>query len=123
MGGSVMDLLDRAEDHRRGALDRPARQVPRTLAVMYLGEPLFDRHEFAVWAGGHVAAGQYAGKCVRRRFELMAQDVGESAFFGFDDGAGVRAMSRHSMASASRASRRYRAPSSASRPVTARSGA
>ena len=24
MGGSVMDLLDRAEDHRRGALDRLA---------------------------------------------------------------------------------------------------
>ena len=70
MGGSVMDLLDRAEDHRRGALDRPAHQVPRTLAVMCLGEPLFDRHEFAVWAGGHVAAGQYAGKWVRRRFEL-----------------------------------------------------
>jgi hypothetical protein len=70
MGGSVMDLLDRAKDHRRGALDRPAHQVPRTLAVMYLGEPLFDRHEFAVWAGGHVAAGQYAGKWVRRRFEL-----------------------------------------------------
>jgi hypothetical protein len=56
---------------------------------MYLGEPLLDRHEFAVWAGGHVAAGQYAGKRVRGRFELAAQDVGESAFAGFDDGAGV----------------------------------
>jgi hypothetical protein len=40
--------------------------VPRTLAVLYLGEPLFDRHEFAVWAGGYVAAGQYAGKRVLR---------------------------------------------------------
>jgi len=30
MGGSVMDLLDRAEDYRRGALDRPAHRVPRT---------------------------------------------------------------------------------------------
>ena len=28
MGGSVMDLPDRAEDHRRGAPDRPAHQVP-----------------------------------------------------------------------------------------------
>ena len=28
MGGSVIDLLDRAEDHRRGALDRPADQMP-----------------------------------------------------------------------------------------------
>ena len=88
-GGLVLDLLDRAEDHRRGALDRPAHQVPGAVAVVYLGEPLFDRHEFAVRAGGHVAAGQHAGQCVRRRLELAAQDVGKSAFAGFDDGAGV----------------------------------
>ena len=56
---------------------------------MYLGEPLFDRHELAVWAGGHVDAGQHTGKRVRRRLELSVQDVGESAFVGFDDGAGV----------------------------------
>jgi hypothetical protein len=43
MGGFVMDLLDRAKDHRRGALDRPAHQVPWAVAVLYLGEPLFDR--------------------------------------------------------------------------------
>jgi hypothetical protein len=36
----VLDLLDGAEDHRRGALDRPAHQVPRAVAVMYLGEPV-----------------------------------------------------------------------------------
>ena len=40
LGGSLMDLLDRAEDHRRGALDGPAHQVPWAVAVMYLGEPL-----------------------------------------------------------------------------------
>jgi hypothetical protein len=57
--------------------------------VLYLGEPLFDRHEFPVWAGGHVAAGQCAGKRVWRRLELQAQDVGKSAFAGFDDGAGM----------------------------------
>ena len=70
MGGSVMDLLDRAEDHRRGALDRPAHQVPWAVAVLYLGEPLLDRHGLAVRAGGHVAVGQHAGKRVRRRLEL-----------------------------------------------------
>ena len=56
---------------------------------MYLGEPPVDRHGLAVRAGGHVAAGQHAGQRVRRRLELEAQDVGESAFAGFDDGAGV----------------------------------
>ena len=89
MGGFVMDLLDRAEDHRRGALDRPAHQVPWAVAVLYLGEPLFDRHEFAVRGGGHVTASQNAGQRVRRGIELQAQDVGKSAFAGFDDGAGV----------------------------------
>ena len=28
LGGSLMDLFDRFEDHRRGALDGPAHQVP-----------------------------------------------------------------------------------------------
>jgi hypothetical protein len=56
---------------------------------VYLGEPLFDRHGLAVRAGGHVAAGQHAGQYIWRRLELQAQNVGESAFFGFDDGAGV----------------------------------
>ena len=101
-----MDLLDRAEDHRRGVLDRPAHQVPRAVAVVYLGEPLLDRHEFAVRAGGHVAVGQHAGQRIRRGLELVAQDVGESAFSGFDDGAGVVRDQRHTMASACSASRR-----------------
>jgi hypothetical protein len=56
---------------------------------MYLGQPLFDRHGLAVRAGGHVAARQRAGQDVRRRVELGTQDIGESAFAGFDDGAGV----------------------------------
>ena len=84
-----MDLLDCAEDHRRGALDGPAHQVPWAVAVLDLGEPPFDRHGLAVRAGGHVAASQHAGQYVRCRVELGAQDVGESAFAGFDDGAGV----------------------------------
>jgi hypothetical protein len=45
MGGFVMDLLDRAKGHRRGALDRPAHQVSWAVAVLYLGEPLFDRRD------------------------------------------------------------------------------
>ena len=61
LGGCLMDLLDCAEDHRRGALDGPAHQVPRAVAVLYLGEPLLDRHGLAVRAGGHVAARQHAG--------------------------------------------------------------
>ena len=88
-GGSVLDLLDRAEDHRRGALDGPAHQVPGAVAVTYLGKPLLVPHGLAVRAGGHVAASKHAGERVRRGIELVAQDAGESAFAGFDDGAGV----------------------------------
>ena len=89
MGGSIVDLFDRAEDHRRGALDGPAHQVPGAVAAMYLGERLFDRHELTVRTGGHVAVGQHAGKLLRRRLKLQAQDVGKSAFARFDDGAGM----------------------------------
>ena len=84
-----MDLLDGAEDHRRGTLDGPAYQVPGAVAVVYLGEPLLDRHGLTIRAGGHVAASQHAGERARRGLELGAQDVSESAFAGFDDGAGV----------------------------------
>ena len=56
---------------------------------MYLGEPLFDRHELTVRAGGHVAVGQHAGKLLWPRLKLQAQDLSKSAFAGFDDGAGV----------------------------------
>jgi len=71
----------------------PAYQVSRAVAVMDLGEPPFDPHGLAVRAGGHVAAsqhaGQHAGQHVRCRLELGTQDLGESAFAGLDDGAGV----------------------------------
>jgi hypothetical protein len=85
----VVDLLDGKQDHRRGALDRPAHQVILAIPVMDLGKPLLDRHGLAVWAGGHVAVGQRAGQRIRCGFELQGQDVGEAAFAGFDDGAGV----------------------------------
>ena len=85
----MMDLLDCAEDHRRGALDGPAHQVPWAVAVVYLGEPPIYRYGLAVRAGGHVAARQHAGQDVRCRVELGTQDVGESAFASFDNGAGV----------------------------------
>ena len=83
------NLLDIVEDHRRGALDGPAHQVPGAVAVMDLGESPVDWDELAVRASGHVAAGQHAGKHVRRSLELQGQDVGESAFSGFGDGVGV----------------------------------
>ena len=57
--------------------------------MMDLDELPFGRYEFAVWAGGHVTAGQHAGKNVRGRLELQAQDVGKSALAAFDDGVGV----------------------------------
>jgi hypothetical protein len=44
---------------------------------------------FAARAGCYVAVGQHAGQRLWRGLELQAQDVGESAFFRFDDGAGV----------------------------------
>jgi hypothetical protein len=84
-----LDLLDGAQDHRRGAPDRPAHQVPWAVAVMYLRKPPFGRYESAVRAGRHVAVGQHAGQGIRCRLELQVQDVGKPAFFGFDDGAGV----------------------------------
>jgi len=56
---------------------------------MDLGEPPFDPHRLAVRTGGHVTARQHASQYVRRRLELGTQDIGESAFAGFDDGAGV----------------------------------
>jgi hypothetical protein len=56
---------------------------------VYLGESPVDRYGLAVRAGGHVAASQNAGQYVRCRVELRTQDIGESAFAGFDDGAGV----------------------------------
>ena len=108
----MTDLLDGAEDHRRGALDGPAHQVPRAVAVVYLGEPPADRHGLAVGAGGHVAASQNAGERVRRGIELGAQDVSESAFAGFDDGAGVVGDQTAQHGIGVLASRRYRAPSS-----------
>ena len=56
---------------------------------MDLGEPPVDPHGLAVRAGGHIAASQHAGQYVRCRVELGTQDIGEAAFAGFDDGAGV----------------------------------
>ena len=72
-----MDLLDCAEDHRRGPLHGPAHHVPWSVAVMYLGEPLLDRHGLPVRARSHVAASQHAGQDVRCWVELGAQDVGD----------------------------------------------
>ena len=68
-------------------MDRLTRS--RAVAGMYLGEPPVDPHGLAVRADGHVAARQHAGQDIRCRVELGAQDIGESAFAGFDDGAGV----------------------------------
>ncbi len=57
---------------------------------MDLGESPFDRDEFTVRAGCHVAVGQHGGKDVRGRLELQAQDVSEPVFAGFEDGPGLK---------------------------------
>jgi adenylate kinase family enzyme len=61
---------------------------------MDLGEAPLDRDGLAVRAGCHVAASQDAGELVRRRLELEVQDVGKSAFLGFDDCVRVRRLRR-----------------------------
>jgi hypothetical protein len=86
---ALLNLLDGAEDHRRGPLNGPAHRVPGAVAMMDLGEASVDRHGLTVRAGRHVTVGQHGGKRVRGRIELQAQDVGKPAFLGFDDGAGV----------------------------------
>jgi hypothetical protein len=63
--------------------------VARAVAVVDLGQAVVHRDVLAVGAGGHVAEGQRVGQVLRGRGELAGQDVGEAAFFGFDDGAGV----------------------------------
>ena len=39
-GGSLVNLLDGAKDHRRGPLDGPAHQVPGAVAMMDLARRL-----------------------------------------------------------------------------------
>jgi hypothetical protein len=123
-GGAVLDLLDRFEDHRRRTLDRPAHQMPKTVAFMYLGKPLFDWHEFAVRAlvvmSQHVSTLDSAyGAGSNSRLRTSASPRSPASMMAQE----WRATSRHSMASACCVSRRYRAPSSACKPVTTRAGA
>jgi hypothetical protein len=85
-----VNLLDGAEDHRRGTLDGPAHQMPRTVAVMDLRESRFDRHQLLVDAGSTSRVMTSASP--RSLASMMAQEW--------------RAASRHSKASACCASRR-----------------
>src|SRR5260370_22374677 len=41
LGGSEMDLLDCADDHRRGALDVPCHPAPLAVTDMYLSDTPF----------------------------------------------------------------------------------
>ena len=63
--------------------------MPRAVAVVDLSQAAGYLDLVAVGAGSHVAEGQRVGQRARRRGELAGQDVGEAAFFGLDDGAGV----------------------------------
>ena len=69
--------------------DSAADRIVCAVAGPDFSQALLNGYVLAVWARDHVAVGQHAGKRVWRGLELPAQDVGESAFFGFDDGAGV----------------------------------
>jgi hypothetical protein len=71
--GLAVNLLDCAEDHRRGAPDRPADQVPRAVAVMDLSESLFDRDEFAFM---DIASLTYRRECkYLRRSSALSKDL------------------------------------------------
>jgi hypothetical protein len=89
VGGSGVDLADGFQDERGGAADGPANQVARAVAVVDLGQAVMHLDVVAVGAGGHVAEGQRVGQRPGRRGELAGQDVGQAAFFGLDDGAGM----------------------------------
>ena len=82
-------MADGFQDERGGAADGAADQVARAIAVVDLGQATGYLDLAAVGAGGHVAEGQRVGQLLRRRGELAGQDVGQAAFFGLDDGAGV----------------------------------
>ena len=113
LGGSVMDLLDCAEDHRRGVPDADLLTLDSLgrSAVMYLGEPPFGRHGLAIRAGGGVCRRtEHAGQDLRSRVKLGFLDIGESASPASMRAQGWWATSGHNMASACWASRRYRAP-------------
>src|SRR5271166_3579088 len=103
-GGSVINLLDGAEDHRRGALDRPAHQVPWAVAVMSQ-----QVKTLASTYGAGSNSELRTSASPRSSASMIAQEW--------------CATSRHSMSSACWASRRYRAPSSWCRPVVASLGA
>jgi len=87
--GSGVDVADGFQDERGGAADGAADQVAGAVAVVDLGQAVLDLDVLAVGAGGHVAEGQRVGQVLRRWGELAGQDVGQAAFFGLDDGAGV----------------------------------
>ena len=123
-GSSLMDLLDGAEDHRRGALDGPAHQVPWAVAVMDLGEPPARpaRARRPGWWSCHSRSARWKARTVQartRRRRTSARPRSSASMMAQE----WWATSRHSMASACWVSRRYRAPSSGCRPVTARPGA
>ena len=61
----------------------------RAIAVVDFGQAVVYLDVLAVRAGGHVTEDQCVGQWPQRRGELAGQDVGQAAFFGLDDGAGV----------------------------------
>jgi hypothetical protein len=70
---------------------------------VYLGESPFDRDEFAVRAGCHVAAGQLGGR-PSGQARTPAPDAGKSAFPGLGDYVSGPAI-RHGMLASARLSR------------------
>ena len=117
-----MDLLDGAEDHRRGAPHGPAHQVPWAVAVTYLDKPLLDGtgspSGLVVMSQQVRTLDSASGAGSDSELRMPASPRSPASMMAQE----WWAISRHSMASACWASRRYRAPSSWCRPVAARPG-
>jgi hypothetical protein len=70
-------------------VDEAADQVTRAVAVVDLGQAVGHLDLVTVGAGGHVAESQRVRQRLGRRGELAGHDVGQTAFFGLDNGIGV----------------------------------
>lgn len=87
--GLALDAAHGVDEVGLGEVDEAGHQVSGAVAFADLGEPASDGDGFAVGCGGHVAVGQCVAECLVGGWELAGERIGEAAFSGFDDCAGV----------------------------------